>query len=42
MSRKGNIYDNAPVERCCSSLKNERVRHRQFHDQAEARQAMVE
>jgi transposase InsO family protein len=42
MSRKGNCYDNAPVESFFSSLKNELVRHRQFHDQAEARQAIVE
>ena len=36
MSRKGNCYDNAPVESFFSSLKNELVRHRQFHNQAEA------
>lgn len=42
MSRKGNCYDNAPVESFFSSLKNELVRHRQFQDQAEARQAIVE
>ena len=42
MSRTGNCYDNnAPVERCFSSLKNELVRHRQFQNQAEARQAIV-
>jgi len=38
----GHCYDNnAPVERCFSSLKNELVRHRQFQNQAEARQAVV-
>jgi len=37
MSRKGNRYDNAPVESFFSSLKNELVRHRQFQNQAEAR-----
>jgi transposase InsO family protein len=42
MSRKGNCYDNAPVESFFSSLKNELVRHRQFQNQAEARQAIVE
>lgn len=42
MSRKGNCYDNAPVESFFSSLKNELVRHRQFCDQADARQAIVE
>ena len=36
MSRKGNCYDNAPVESFFSSLKNELVRHRQFQNQAEA------
>ena len=42
ISRKGNCYDNAPVESFLSSLKNELVRHRQFQNQAEARQAIVE
>jgi putative transposase len=36
MSRKGNCYDNAPVESFSSTLKNELVRHRQFQNQAEA------
>lgn len=40
MSRKGNCYDNAPVESFFSSLKNELVRHRQFQNQTEARQAI--
>ncbi len=42
MSRKGNGYDNAPMESFFSSLKNELVRHRQFQNQTEARQAVVE
>ena len=42
MSRKGNCYDNAPVETFFSSLKNELVRHRQFHNQAEAPVAITE
>lgn len=42
MSRKGNCYDNAPVESFFSSLKNELVRHRQFTNQAEARYAIAE
>lgn len=42
MSRKGNCYDNAPVESFFSSLKNELVRHRQFQTQAEARYAIAE
>jgi transposase InsO family protein len=40
MSRKGNCYDNAPVESFFSSLKNELVRHRQFQTQAEAQAAI--
>lgn len=36
MSRKGNCYDNAPVESFFSSLMNELVHHRQFQNQAEA------
>ncbi len=41
MSRKGNCYDNAPVESFFSSLKNELVHHRQFQNQAEAQVAIV-
>jgi len=40
MSRKGNCYDNAPVESFFSSLKNELVRHRKFQTQAEAQAAI--
>jgi putative transposase len=40
MSRKGNCYDNAPVESFFSALKNELVRHRQFQNQAEAQVAI--
>lgn len=42
MSRKGNCYDNAPVESFFSSLKNELVRHRRFQHQVEARYAIAE
>ena len=42
MSRKGNCYDNAPVESFFSSLKNELVRHRQFQNQTEAQLAIVD
>ena len=42
MTRKGNCYDNAPVESFFSSLKNELVRHRRFHHHAEARYAIAE
>ena len=41
-SRKGNCDDNAVVESFFSTLKNELTRHRQFHDRAEARQAIFE
>jgi putative transposase len=41
-SRKGHCYDNAPVERFFSSLKNELVRQRQFANQLEARYALAE
>ena len=40
MSRKGNCYDNSPVENFFSSLKNELVRHRQFANQVEAQVAI--
>lgn len=42
MSRRGNCYDNAPVESFFSSLKNELVRHRQFANQLEARYAIAD
>ena len=42
MSRKGNCYDNAPVESFFSSLKNELVRHRQLQNQTEAQLAIVD
>lgn len=42
ISRKGNCYDNVPVESSSSSLKNGLARHRQFRDQAEAQLAIAE
>lgn len=42
MSRKGNCYDNAPVESFFSSLKNELTRHRCFQHHVEARYAIAE
>lgn len=42
MSRRGNCYDNAPVESFFSSLKNELVRHRRFQHHTEARYAIAE
>ena len=40
MSRKGNCYDNAVVERFLSSLKNEGTDHETFHDRDHARTAL--
>jgi putative transposase len=40
MSRKGNCYDNACAESFFSTLKNELVHHRDFHDREEARMAI--
>ena len=37
MSRKGNCWDNAPMESFFNSLKNERVFHRRYADRAEAK-----
>lgn len=37
MSRKGNCWDNAPVESFFATLKRERVHHRRYETRAEAR-----
>jgi len=42
MSRKGNCYDNAPVESFWGSLKEELVYHRRFRTRAEAQAAIQE
>ena len=42
MSRRGNCYDNAPMESLWSSLKTELVHHRQFATRCEARTAITE
>ncbi|QRX82450.1 DDE-type integrase/transposase/recombinase [Glaciimonas sp. PAMC28666] len=42
MSRKGNCYDNAPMESCWGSLKNELVHHRRYATRAEAEASIVE
>ena len=42
MSRKGDCYDNAPVESWFSTLKTELVEDRRFRSQAEARAAIFE
>ena len=42
MSRKGNCWDNAPMESFWGSLKNELVHHRQFATRNEAKREIVE
>ena len=38
MSRKGNCYDNAPMESFFATLKKERVHRRKYETRAEAKQ----
>jgi len=42
MSRKGNCWDNAPMESCFNSLKNERTHHQRYATREEARQDTFE
>lgn len=42
MSRKGNCWDNAPMESCWDSLKTELVHHRRFVTREQARQKITE
>ena len=42
MSRKGNCYDNAPIESFWGSLQNEMVHHRPFTSRTEAEAAIRE
>lgn len=42
MSRKGNCWDNAPMESCWGSLKNELVHHRRFATREQARSEITE
>jgi transposase InsO family protein len=42
MSRKGNCWDNAPVESFFSTLKRELVHHRRFRTRSEARSELFE
>jgi putative transposase len=42
MSRKGNCYDNAPMESFWSTLKNELVHHRRYATHAEAQVSIQE
>lgn len=42
MSRRGNVYDNAPIESFFSRLKNELVHHRKYRTRDEARRDIFE
>ncbi len=42
MSRKGNCWDNAPMESFIATLKTELIHHHDFHTRAQARQAIFE
>ena len=42
MSRKGNCYDNAPMESCWGSLKNELVHHHRYATRADAKASIRE
>ncbi len=42
MSRKGNCYDNAPMESFWGSLKNEWVHHTQYKTRQQAKEEITE
>ena len=42
MSRKGNCYDNAPMESFWGSLKNELIHHQRYATRADAETAIKE
>ncbi|QPD03624.1 MAG: hypothetical protein Nkreftii_001398 [Candidatus Nitrospira kreftii] len=42
MSRKGNCYDNAPMESFWGTLKNELVHHRRYETREPARREIAE
>jgi putative transposase len=42
MSRKGNRYDNAPMESFWGSLKNEMIHHQRYATRANAQSAIKE
>ena len=42
MSRKGNCYDNVPMERFWGTLKNELVHHRRYESREQARREITE
>jgi len=41
-SRKGNCWDNAPMESCWGSLENELVHHHRFATRGDAKRAITE
>ena len=42
MSRKGNCWDNAPMESFCGALKSELVHHRRFSTREQAQREITE
>ncbi len=42
MSRRGNCYDNAPVESFWGTLKNELVHHRRYETREDAAREIIE
>jgi len=42
MSRRGNCYDNAPMESFWGTLKNELVHHRRYETREQARREIAE
>ena len=42
MSRKGNCYDNAPMESFFATLKKELIHHEEYQTREEARQSIFE
>ncbi|CAD6524619.1 IS3 family transposase ISBvi4 [Paraburkholderia metrosideri] len=42
MSRRGNCFDNAPIESFWGSLKNELVYHREFMTRSQAQKEITE
>ena len=42
MSRRGDCYDNATIERFCGVLKNELILHRRYTTRQEAMQEITE
>lgn len=42
MSRKGNCWDNAPMDSCWGSLKNELIHHRRFATSEKAKREITE